>query len=190
MLLGFEKPASGGIYYDGQDLSTLDIQAVRKQIGTVLQGSKLMSGDLYRNIIGDLPLTIDDAWEAARLAALDADIEKMPMGLHTMVGDGGVGLSGGQRQRVMIARAIVSKPRIILFDEATSAVDNQTQASISRSLEQLSATRVVIAHRLSTIIKADRIYLLHEGKVAESGTYEELMTKGGLFAAMAKRQLV
>jgi ATP-binding cassette subfamily C protein len=189
VLLGFEKPASGGIYYDGQDLATLDIQSVRKQIGTVLQSSKLMNGSLYRNIVGDLPLTIDDAWAAARLAGMDADIAKMPMGMHTAVGDHGVGLSGGQRQRLMIARAIVSKPRIVLFDEATSALDNQTQAIVSSSLEQLSATRLVIAHRLSTIIRADKIYFLQGGHVAESGTYDELMQKGGLFAEMAKRQL-
>jgi NHLM bacteriocin system ABC transporter ATP-binding protein len=189
LLLGFEKPLSGGVYYDGQDLATLDIQAVRKQIGTVLQSSKLMNGSLYRNIVGDLPLTIDDAWEAARLAGMDPDITKMPMGMHTTVGDHGVGLSGGQRQRLMVARAIVSKPRIVLFDEATSALDNKTQAIVSSSLKGLSATRVVIAHRLSTIIHADRIYFLQGGRVAEAGTYDELIKKGGLFAEMAKRQL-
>jgi ATP-binding cassette subfamily C protein len=189
LLLGFEKPLSGGVYFDGQDLATLDIQSVRKQIGTVLQSSKLMNGSLYRNIVGDLPLTIDDAWEAARLAGMEADITKMPMGMHTAVGDHGVGLSGGQRQRLMIARAIVSKPRIVLFDEATSALDNQTQAIVSSSLERLAATRVVIAHRLSTIIHADKIYFLQGGCIAESGTYDELMAKAGLFAEMAKRQL-
>jgi ATP-binding cassette subfamily C protein len=189
LLLGFEKPLSGGVYFDGQDLATLDIQSVRKQIGTVLQSSKLMNGSLYRNIVGDLPLSIDDAWEAARLAGMEADITKMPMGMHTAVGDHGVGLSGGQRQRLMIARAIVSKPRIVLFDEATSALDNQTQAIVSSSLERLAATRVVIAHRLSTIIHADQIYFLQGGRVAEAGTYDELMAKAGLFAEMAKRQL-
>lgn len=189
LLLGFERPQSGAIYYDGQDLPGLDIQAVRKQIGTVLQTSRLMSGDIFRNIVGDLPLSIDDAWDAARLAGLDDDIRAMPMGMHTVIDDNGGGLSGGQRQRLMIARAIVSRPRILLFDEATSALDNQTQGIVTRSLEQLAATRIVIAHRLSTVMQADRIFVFNRGNVAEQGTYQELMDNNGLFAELAKRQL-
>lgn len=189
LLLGFEKPQNGAIYFDGQDLAGLDIQAVRKQIGSVLQSSGLMAGDLYRNIVGDLPLSVSDALEAARVAGLEEDIRNMPMGLHTLVGEGGVGLSGGQRQRIMIARAIVSRPPIILFDEATSALDNQTQLLVSQNLVQLRATRIVIAHRLSTVINADRIYFLHRGRVAEEGTYAELIEGNGLFTDFAKRQL-
>ncbi len=189
LLLGFERPQNGAIYFDGQDLAGLDVQAVRKQIGSVLQSSGLMAGDLFRNIVGDLPLSVNDAMEAARLAGLDDDIRAMPMGLHTMIGEGGIGLSGGQRQRIMIARAIVSRPRIILFDEATSALDNQTQSLVSQNLVQLSATRIVIAHRLSTIVNADRIYFLHRGRIAEEGTYAELIQGNGLFAEFAKRQL-
>lgn len=189
LLLGFEKPQSGAIYFDGQDLAGLDVQAVRKQIGSVLQSSGLMAGDLYRNIVGDLPLSVSDALEAARVAGLEEDIRNMPMGLHTLVGEGGVGLSGGQRQRIMIARAIVSRPRIILFDEATSALDNQTQSLVSQNLIQLRATRIVIAHRLSTVLNADRIYFLQRGRVAEEGTYAELIQGNGLFADFAKRQL-
>jgi ATP-binding cassette subfamily C protein len=189
LLLGFETPGSGAIYFDGQDLADLDMQAVRRQIGVVLQNAKLMTGSIFRNIVGDGTLTIDDAWEAARLAGLEEDLKNMPMGMHTVVSEGGGGLSGGQRQRLLIARAIVHKPQIILFDEATSALDNRTQAIVSQSLKALNATRLVIAHRLSTVMRADRIFVLDKGSLMESGTYDELMAQGGLFAQMAKRQL-
>jgi NHLM bacteriocin system ABC transporter ATP-binding protein len=189
LLLGFEKPEAGAIYYDGQDLGELDFQAVRRQIGVVLQNARLMTGDIFRNIVGGGALTIDDAWEAARLAGFDEDIKAMPMGMHTMVSEGGGGLSGGQRQRLMIARAIVHKPRVLLFDEATSALDNRTQAIVSRSLKSLNATRVVIAHRLTTVMHADRIYVLDKGSLVEEGTYDELMAQGGLFSLLSKRQL-
>ena len=190
MLLGFEKPEQGAVFFNGQDLATLHLPAVRRQIGVVLQNGKLQSGDIFRNIVGNLPLTINDAWEAARAAGFEDDIKAMPMGMHTVVSEGGGGLSGGQRQRLMIARAIVARPRILLFDEATSALDNQTQLIVSQSLERLKATRIVIAHRLSTIVNADRIFVLDGGKVAEAGTYEELLRRDGLFAKLAKRQII
>ena len=190
LLLGFETPECGSIYFDNQDLSHLDIQAVRRQIGVVLQSGRLLGGSIYQNIVGSAPLTIDDAWAAARMAGLEADIRAMPMGLHTVIAEGGGGLSGGQRQRLMIARAIVKKPRILLFDEATSALDNETQTIVSRSLESLQASRVVIAHRLSTIANADYIYVMDKGAVVEEGTYEELMQNEGPFAALARRQMV
>jgi NHLM bacteriocin system ABC transporter ATP-binding protein len=189
LLLGFETLESGAIFYDGQDLANVDISALRRQIGVVLQNAKLLSGSIFQNIVGSAPLTIDDAWEAARMAGFEQDVKQMPMGMHTLVSEGGGGLSGGQRQRLMIARAIVGKPRILLFDEATSALDNQTQAIVSRSLEQLKATRIVIAHRLSTVMNADRIFVLDKGAVVESGAYRELMERGGFFAELARRQL-
>jgi ATP-binding cassette subfamily C protein len=189
ILLGFERPSSGTVYYDGQDLAGLDIQAVRRQIGVVLQTSRPVAGSIFDNIVGSAPLSIDDAWEACRLAGLDADIKRMPMGLHTNISDGGGGISGGQRQRLMIARAIVGKPRILLFDEATSALDNRTQAIVSHSLAGLQATRIVIAHRLSTVVNMDRIFVLDKGCVVESGSYAELMQRGGIFRELAKRQL-
>lgn len=189
LLLGFEKPESGSIFYDGQDLAGLDIQAVRRQIGVVLQNSRLLPGDLFTNIVGSSLATIDDAWAAARMAGFDEDIKQMPMGLHTVVSEGGSTLSGGQRQRLMIARALVNKPRIIFFDEATSALDNRTQSIVSESLERLQATRIVIAHRLSTIRNADRIFVMDAGQVAEAGTYEELMALDGVFAELARRQI-
>jgi ATP-binding cassette subfamily C protein len=190
LLLGFEQPESGAIYLDRQDLAGLDLQAVRQQMGVVLQSAKLFSGSIFSNIVGSAPLTEADAWEAARLSGLDEDVRGMPMGMHTAISDGGGGLSGGQRQRLLIARAIVRKPRIILFDEATSALDNRTQATVSRSLESLQSTRIVIAHRLSTIVKADRIFVLDQGRVVQCGAYQELMNQPGPFRELAKRQIV
>jgi NHLM bacteriocin system ABC transporter ATP-binding protein len=190
LILGFETPESGTIYYDNQDLGELDVSAVRRRIGVVMQNGKLMPGDILSNIIGSSLYSVEDAWEAARMAGLEDDIKSFPMGMYTIISEGASTLSGGQRQRLMIARSIIGKPRILLFDEATSALDNQTQAIVSRSLENLQSTRIVIAHRLSTIEKADCIYVLQGGKVAQSGTYEELMSQEGPFKELASRQLV
>jgi len=189
LLLGFDKPLYGTILYDGHDLASVDVRAVRRQIGVVLQNGQLMSGNIMSNITGSSTLTIDDAWEAARNAGLAEDIEMMPMGMHTMISEGASTISGGQKQRILIARALVKKPRIIIFDEATSALDNKTQAIVSESLENLQSTRIVIAHRLSTIIKADRIFVIESGRVVESGTYDELMKQNGLFKKLAERQI-
>ena len=189
LLLGFEVPEAGTIYFDGQDLAGLDIQAVRRQMGVVLQTSRLASGSIFTNIVGSASLSIQDAWDAATLAGLDRDIQRMPMGMHTMISEGSGGISGGQRQRLMIARAIVRKPRILLMDEATSALDNRTQAIVSRSLESLRSTRIIIAHRLSTIVKADRIFVVEKGAVVQSGTYQQLLEQEGLFRQLATRQL-
>ena len=190
MLLGFDKPKSGAVFYDGVDLSTLDLQSVRRQFGVVLQEGKLIPGPILTNIIGSSNLTIDDAWEAAEMAGIADDIKKMPMGMFTLIDDEADTISGGQKQRIMIARAIVHKPKIILFDEATSALDNISQDIVTDSVEKLNATRLVIAHRLSTVINADRLYVIDEGEVVEEGTYKELMAKKGKFYELAKRQLV
>lgn len=189
LLLGFEKPESGSVMFDGHDLAQFDVASVRQQMGVVLQGARLFRGELYENIACGIPCTLDEAWDAARQAGLSEDIQAMPMGMKTIVGEDGAGLSGGQRQRLMIARAIVGKPKILLFDEATSALDNRTQGIVSRSLESLSVTRVAIAHRLSTIVKADRIFVIDGGQVVQAGTYDELIRQHGLFAELAKRQL-
>ncbi|WP_319404011.1 NHLP bacteriocin export ABC transporter permease/ATPase subunit [uncultured Anaeromusa sp.] len=189
LLLGFEKTEIGSIYYDGQDLAEVNVASVRSQMGVVLQNSQLMAGDILSNIIGSLPLTIHDAWQAAKMVGLAEDIEAMPMGMHTVISEGGSNISGGQRQRILIARAIVHQPRLILFDEATSALDNRTQAMVAESLERLNATRIVVAHRLSTVINADCIYVLDQGELVESGAYEKLMAQNGLFANLARRQM-
>jgi NHLM bacteriocin system ABC transporter ATP-binding protein len=189
LLLGFERPEGGVIYYDGQHLAKIDIQAARRQIGVVLQSARLGSGTIFDNIVGSGPFTLDEAWEAARSAGLERDIREMPMGMYTVVSEGGGNISGGQRQRLLIARAMVKKPRIFLLDEATSALDNRTQAIVSHSLDAFSATRIVIAHRLSTIVNADRILVVEKGAIVQSGSYQELIEQEGLFRDLAKRQL-
>ncbi len=189
LMLGFERPAKGSILYDGQDLSTLDVRLVRQQLGVVLQDSRVLPADIFRNIVGASSRTIDDAWQAAEAASLADDVREMPMGMHTYVAEGGGGLSGGQKQRLMIARAIVNRPKVLFLDEATSALDNKAQAVVTESMDKLHSTRIVIAHRLSTIVNADRICYLQDGGIAEQGSYKELMAKNGLFAALAKRQI-
>ncbi len=193
LLLGFEIPDVGTVTYDGRELATLDPRDVRRQIGVVLQHAQLMPSDLFNNIVGLTPLlTMDDAWAAARLAGLEDDIRRMPMGMHTLVGEAGANLSSGQRQRLLIARAIVRRPKILLLDEATSALDNVTQAIVSDSItEQLKGvTRVVIAHRLDAIVNADRIYVLKDGCVVQSGQYQQLMEEPGPFRDLARRQVI
>jgi NHLM bacteriocin system ABC transporter ATP-binding protein len=189
-LLGFETPDSGAIYFDGQALTEIDLQAVRRQIGVVLQHSQVMTGTILDNILGASNLSVEDAWEAARKAGIADDIKQMPMGMQTYISEGGSTFSGGQRQRLLIARALVTRPRIIFFDEATSALDDRSQAQVTASLKNLDATRIVIAHRLSTIIDADQILVLQRGRVVESGTYPQLMSRGGVFAELAQRQLL
>ncbi|MBK1839259.1 NHLP bacteriocin export ABC transporter permease/ATPase subunit [Azospirillum sp. YIM B02556] len=190
LLLGFERPEQGELFFDGRAAERLDLAAVRRQIGVVLQNGRITSGSLFQNIVGTAPLGLDDAWHAARLVGLDQDIEQMPMGMHTVLMDGGGTLSGGQRQRLMIARALVHRPRVLLLDEATSALDNRTQAVVTASLAKLSVTRVVIAHRLSTIRDVDRILVLEGGRLVQAGRYEELMAVDGPFRTLASRQLL
>lgn len=190
LLLGFEKAEEGKIYYGGHDIDNVDIRSIRKQLGVVLQNSQILSGDIRTNIIGNNPnLNLEDAIEAAKMAGINDDIEAMPMGMFTIVSEGGSTLSGGQRQRILIARVIAGKPKIIFFDEATSALDNRTQAIVSKSMDSLKATRIVIAHRLSTIMNCDRIVVVNQGRIVEEGSYQELMSKKSAFYELAKRQL-
>ncbi len=188
LLLGFETPEDGSIYYDGQDLSGLDVSAVRRQLGVVLQNGAIMSGSIFDNLAGGGRVTLDEAWHASSMAGFDRDIDDMPMGMHTVISEGGGNLSGGQRQRLLIAKALVLKPRILLFDEATSALDNRTQAIVSENLDRLQVTRIVIAHRLSTICNADRIYVMETGRVVQQGSFEELAAQEGVFANLIRRQ--
>jgi ABC-type bacteriocin/lantibiotic exporter with double-glycine peptidase domain len=190
LLLGFEEPETGTVEYDGKSLGDLDVRAVRRQMGVVVQNARLLPGNVLQNIVGSsTQLTIEDAWEAARLAGLEDDVRAMPMGMQTFISEGAATLSGGQRQRILIARAVAPRPRILIFDEATSALDNRTQALVAASLERLRATRIVIAHRLSTIRGADRIVVLEHGRVSQTGTYDELAQQEGPFAELVRRQL-
>ncbi|WP_275330727.1 NHLP bacteriocin export ABC transporter permease/ATPase subunit [Nodosilinea sp. PGN35] len=189
LLLGFDQPQAGAVYYDGQALSGLDVVAVRRQCGVVLQTSRLSAGSIFENLAGGALISLDDAWDAAEKAGLAADLRAMPMQMHTVVSEGGSNLSGGQRQRLLIARALAVKPKIMLMDEATSALDNRTQAIVTESLNRLKVTRVVIAHRLSTIRHADRIYVLEAGRVVQQGRFEELAGQPGLFSQLIRRQM-
>lgn len=191
LMLGFETPQKGAIYYDGKDLSTIDLKSLRRKIGVVMQNGKLFQGDIFSNITISAPwLTLEDAWEAAELAGIAEDIRRMPMGMHTIISEGSGGVSGGQRQRLMIARAIAPKPRILMFDEATSALDNITQRIVSESLDKLKCTRIVIAHRLSTIRQCDRILVVDKGAIIEDGTYESLIAQNDYFAEFVSRQRI
>ena len=190
LLLGFEEAQSGSILFDGQDVRRLDVTALRRQCGVVLQNGALLAGDVATNIIAGTEHTVEDAWRAAELAGIAEDIRAMPMAMNTMIPEGGLTLSGGQRQRLMIARALISSPRILFFDEATSALDNQTQRIITESTRRLNASRLVIAHRLSTIEHADRIVVLDHGVVAQIGTYQDLLAdRDGVFARLVRRQM-
>ena len=189
LLLGFETPEKGAIYYDGKDVASVDLRSLRRRIGTVTQDGSLFAEDIYSNITISAPyLTMDDAWEAAEIAGIADDIRAMPMGMQTMISEGSGGISGGQKQRLMIARAVAPKPRILILDEATSALDNRTQKQVSEALDALKCTRIVIAHRLSTIKNCNRILYLEDGRIVEDGTYDELIAKQGLFAELVERQ--
>lgn len=191
ILLGFENPEKGAVYYGGRDLKSLDLRSVRQKIGVVMQNGSLFPGDIFSNIIVTSPWkNMDDAWEAARMAGIEEDIKEMPMGMHTLISEGAGGISGGQKQRLMIARAIIGKPSILYFDEATSALDNITQSHVADSISNLKSTRIVIAHRLSTIKNCDRILVMDKGRIVEEGNYDSLMEKKGLFYELAIRQVV
>jgi ABC-type bacteriocin/lantibiotic exporter with double-glycine peptidase domain len=190
LILGLEKPTSGSILFDSVDLQQVNLKALRKQFGVVLQSSRLMPGDIYHNIAGAQQITMEEAWYYARLAAIDKDIKEMPMGMHTNLTHSTALLSGGQLQRLVIARALAGRPKLLLFDEATSALDNISQEKISRNLERIKCTRVVVAHRLSSIVNADNIFVMDEGRIVQSGTYSKLASEEGLFKELIKNQSV
>lgn len=189
LLIGFDRPQSGSVLYDGQDLAALDQSAVRRQCGVVLQHAQPFTGSIMDVICGSEPYTPEEAMAAAEMAGLAEDIRRMPMGLHTIVSGSGA-VSGGQRQRLMIAQALIRRPRILFFDEATSALDNETQRTVIESTKALRATRIVIAHRLSTVLDADRVVVMEAGKVVQQGAPAELLadTQGRLHE-LVRRQL-
>lgn len=189
LLLGFETPDKGAIYYDGKETSRIDMISLRRKVGSVTQNGSLFQGDIYSNIVITNPLlTVNDAWEAAEIAGIADDIREMPMGMNTMISEGQGGISGGQKQRLMIARAVAPKPKILMLDEATSALDNITQKKVSNALDGLKCTRIIIAHRLSTIKNCDRILVMDDGRIIEEGKYDELIAKDGFFAELVRRQ--
>ncbi|TCR26868.1 NHLP bacteriocin export ABC transporter permease/ATPase subunit [Streptomyces sp. BK205] len=189
LLIGFDRPLSGSVLYDGQDLAALDQSAVRRQCGVVLQHAQPFTGSILDVICGTEPYTPEEAMAAAAMAGLAEDIQRMPMGLHTIVSGSGA-ISGGQRQRLMIAQALIRRPRILFFDEATSALDNDTQRTVIESTKALNATRIVIAHRLSTVLDADRVIVMENGKVAQQGPPAQLLADtGGRLHELVRRQM-
>ena len=191
LLMGFEHPEEGTVYYDDNNLEDLDLQSLRQQIGSVLQEGQLFVGDIFSNISIAAPwITLKEAWDAAEMAGIADTIRNMPMGMNSLISEGSGGISGGQKQRLLIARAIAPKPKILMFDEATSALDNITQKIVSDSLDKLQCTRIVVAHRLSTIRNCDRIIVLEKGEIVEDGSFDELLEKDGIFADLVARQRV
>jgi ATP-binding cassette subfamily B protein len=190
LLLGLEEPQQGTIRFDGRPLERLRLDLVRRQIGVVPQSATLLAGTIYEVIAGGARITVEQAWQAAKLAAIAADIQTFPMGMHTVVSEGGGNLSGGQRQRLAIARALVRQPALLLLDEATSALDNISQGEVSRNLQHLGVTRIVIAHRLSTICHADRIVMMVAGQIVQEGSFDRLISEPGPFAEMMRRQQI
>ncbi len=190
LLLGFDQPTSGGIFFDREELIELDLPSLRRHIGVVLQETRPLPGTILENIVGSTRLSEKEAWEAAELVGLAEEIRQLPDGMQTLLGEGSGSLTRGQIQRLMIARALVARPRVLFFDEATSAQDNDTQARVMRALSELNATRVVIAHRLSTVRDADRIFVFDGGRIVQSGTFDELLAEDGLFAELAREQLL
>jgi ATP-binding cassette subfamily C protein len=189
LLLGFESPQTGGVFYDDKEIESIDLRFLRKQFGVVLQNDNLMAGTIFENIAGTQNITLEEAWRAAENASVKADIEEMPMGMHTLISDHVSTISGGQKQRILIARALAGRPKILYLDESTSALDNISQKVVTDSLESLEVTRIIVAHRLSTIMNVDRILYLESGKLVESGSYKELMELNGKFKKLAERQL-
>lgn len=190
LLLGFEFPQSGRVCYDGRDISRLDKQSLRRRLGVVLQDGRLISGSIRDNITVASPGTSQEALrQIIADVGLEKDIDEMPMGLDTLLTEGGDTISGGQMQRILLARALCGDPSVLLLDEATSALDNMTQQLVCRSLQRRGVTRLVIAHRLSTVKDCDRILVLDQGRLVEEGNYDTLMRKNGLFRQMAERQL-
>lgn len=191
LILGFIKPNSGNITFDSYDINELDLPSLRSHIGSVMQDCRLFSGDIFNNITITAPCASEaDAWEAAKISHIEKDIENLPMGMHTYISEGNGGVSGGQKQRLAIARAVVNKPKLLIFDEATSALDNITQKAVSDSIDKLDCTRIVFAHRLSTIKNCDRIILIENGKVVEQGNYKELIKLNKKFAKLVARQRI
>ena len=190
LALGIDRPSAGAVYYDGRDLKSLNLKQVRRKIGAVPQSIGLHPQDLWDNLVSHHEkVAIDEVWSAARVAEIEGQIKGMPMGLMTMVGTRGAVLSGGESQRVTIARSVIGRPRIMLFDEATNWLDNKSQAKVMRNLTTLTSTRIVIAHRLSTLEIADRIYVMQAGKVVQSGSFSELMEVDGIFKDLVRRQV-
>ncbi len=189
LMLGFEKCNMGSIYYGEYNIDKINLGSLRQYIGFCPQSMQIFPGTIASNIrFATENCTEEDLWKAVEIASLDEDIKNMPDGMETMIGEGGSGLSGGQCQRLLIARSVVSKPKVLFLDEATSALDNITQKRVIDNLNKIGCTRIAIAHRLSTVMDCDRIIVLDKGKIIEDGTPQELFNRKGLFYQLSIRQ--
>ncbi len=189
LALGINHPSSGAILYDGHDLRHLNLKQLRRNVGTVPQSIRLYPQDIWDNIVVyQEDITTEMVWDATQSAIIENQIKAMPMGLMTLVGTSGSVLSGGESQRISLARSLLRNPRVMLLDEATNWLDNNSQAEVMQNLALLVSTRIVIAHRLSTLEKADRIYVLKAGKVVQTGTYQDLRETEGVFKDLITRQ--
>lgn len=190
LLLGFEQPEKGRIFIDNKDLNEVNLSSYRRKLGVVLQSSKLIPGDIFSNItLTSSESTYEEVNKVVEMVGLKEDIESMPMGLHTFVSDDNLTISGGQKQRILLARAILGKPSLLILDEATNALDNITQAAVTRYIDSSDTTAVIVAHRLSTIKNCDSIIVLDGGKIAEQGCFNELIERKGVFYGLVKNQM-
>jgi ABC-type bacteriocin/lantibiotic exporter with double-glycine peptidase domain len=190
LLAGLYLPGSGRIRYDGIDLSELDLRSVRQRLGIVTQRPYLFNQSIRQNIAAaDPSVSYDAVVEAAKRACIHEEILEMPLGYNTILQEGGGSVAGGQRQRIALARALVSKPAILILDEATSALDAVTEKNVQAELAKLECTRIVIAHRLSTIADAELLLVLDQGRVIEQGTHQELIARGGAYDKLVAAQM-
>jgi ATP-binding cassette subfamily B protein len=194
LLVGLYRPRDGHIYYNGTPEDEIDIEGLRERIGFVTQDAQLFSGSIRENLLFVRPeASDDDCMDVLRQAAVESLLARADRGLDTVIGEGGVKVSGGEKQRLAIARALLRRPDLLVFDEATSSLDSLTEEEISQTIREVAGTRdaitILIAHRLSTVMHADCIYVLERGKIVEFGRHEQLLDHKGLYYAMWRQQV-
>ena len=194
LLVGLYRPQEGRILYNGIDETSIDFEDLRNQIGFVTQDTQLFSGTIRENLMFVYPAaTEEDLLDVLNKSSCIGLLSRAEKGLDTMIGEGGLKLSGGEKQRLSIARALLRKPNLLIFDEATSSLDSLTEEDITQTIREISfqgnQITILIAHRLSTIMHADRIYVLEKGEVVETGSHNSLLDEKGLYYAMWRQQI-